>query len=808
MSSQPPDSSSPSDNLFHGVPRNLLIALYALVTIFVLILTIYLSIRALSPQPQTIPTILPDASVTPALIPTRTTTPSPSSTARPTFTPRPSLTPSITPTPSSTPTATLLPSLTPAFPRTEGQIYNLVDWTPELADRLIEHMQAYPRTLSAFARGQDNAGFYDAFSFAVLAQREALLQFPAAPQADQWLWDLAFNLARVGDPAAGEAYAVLIANELNQGTVDLSTVSTLDDLNDPRVNLELTSLDMITGYLSNHVVKVFSEENGGAIIWLLERSNGFEAHALATVFDFVHPTSIDFFVEDLTRDGNQEIVIFRSAVPGNRVYDIPRIFSLTTQPPDEIFFEPVEPPPVSADFQVQWAAVENGVSQADLQFVSMLFPPCPVKLQHTYKWNGKSFEFFTASYTVEPNQELLGFCDVVVNHAIRSWGPGPTIQIMETVLPFWPPEQTVDGDPYPEDALDQWRHRLGIYHALDGNMTRAKEYLQGITINPAIPDSSWIDPASEFLETYQDQRDIYRACLLTDFCDPREAIRAVVATFSGDDYSNALQILSDAGLLIRSSGFFDFDVDGATERWLILRATARAKPEFWILAQTEEGVEALIIDQVEETQPRITLVDPNQEPPIVQLGRNQTFVLQKAPSGLEIKFVEPVRVFSVDLTQEKLDELEAALLGGDDPAETRQQLLNLEGSSFFTCNFNTCPKFHYLLGLANELSGNEQRAVISYLTLWQEFSRSPFTTMARLKLEGIPPTPTPTLSPTATLTLTPTITPTVTPTATAGAITTSTGTPTPGASPTPIEGYPPPEVFPTSTAASYPAPTP
>ncbi|HEX6305444.1 MAG TPA: hypothetical protein VFZ76_14715, partial [Anaerolineales bacterium] len=662
MSSQPPDPSNNNDNLFMGVRRNLLIALYALLTILVLILTIFLSIRALSPQPQTIPTILPFASATPSISPTHTLTPSPSPSSRPTFTPGPSLTPSVTPTASSTPTTTLPPSLTPGFPITEGHIYDLVDWTPELADHVIELLQAYPRTLSAFARGQDNAGFYDAFSFAVFAQREALLQFPSAPEADQWLWDLAFNLARVGDHAAGEAYAVLIASGLNQGKVDLNNFSAPGNLIDPRINLEVTAVDPLPGYLSNNIVKVFSEENGGAIIWLRERPNGFEAHALASEFDFIHPTSLDFFVEDLTRDGNQEIVIFRSAIPGNQTYELPRIFSLSRQPANEISFEPVEPPPVSADFQVDWEPVENVSSQADLRFADSLFPPCPVEVQHDYEWNGRSFEFLTASYSAEPNQELLGFCEVVVNHAIRTWGPGPTVQIMETILPFWPPEQGMDGEPYPEDALDQWRYRLGIYHALDGNMTRAKDYLQGIAVNPAVSDSSWIDPAGEFLETYQDQRDIYRACLLTDFCDARAAIRAVVATFSGDDYSNALQILSDAGVLIRSSGFFDFDADGATERWLIIRATAISKPEFWILVQSEAGVDALIVDLVEETQPRITLVGATQEPPIVQLGRSQTFVLQKAPSGPEIRFVEPVRIFSVDLTQERLDEIEANLL--------------------------------------------------------------------------------------------------------------------------------------------------
>jgi hypothetical protein len=64
----------------------------------------------------------------------------------------------------------------------------------------------------------------------------------------------------------------------------------------------------------------------------------------------------------------------------------------------------------------------------------------------------------------------------------------------------------------------------------------------------------------------------------------------------------------------------------------------------------------------------------------------------------------------------------------------------------------------------------ESQAVEAYLTLWRNYSRSPFTIMARLKLKGegisvatpVPSgTPSPTPSPTPTITGTP---PTPTPT--------------------------------------------
>lgn len=788
------------------IRRTSLLALYALITIIVLILTIFLSVRALSPIPATIPTILPVETSTPTITPQPSSTSTLTLTPQPTFTPKPSVTPSITHTPSPSPTRTLPPTLTSAAPRAENERYALVEWTPDLADKLIELLEAYPSTLSAFARGEDNAGYYEAFKYAVFAQREALLRFPTAPEADIWLWQLAYDQARTGDAQAGTSFAVLLTNKLNQGDLQLDELSAFGKEQFPQATISLYPLRASSGSLGSNLVETSLEGNGAAFFWLLENSSGLDAYSLASNFDFIHSVDVGYFASDLTGDGNLDVLIYQSALPGSQKYDFPRIFNLDQLPPVELFFDPIIPPSIGTDFKVQWAPSDHTTEEGDLQFTTTLFPTCPLTVRHFYKWNGTTFELLRASYEVKPDPNLLASCGWVINHAIQTWGPEPTIHLMETVLPLWPPKETTEGKPYPQDALDEWRFRLGIYSALAGEMTQAREYLQEITINPAIPGSQWIQPAQDFLKTYQSQRDIYRACRQTDFCDPRYALQAVAATFSLDDYSAAPEILKDAGVLIRSSGFFDFDNDGVTERWFILRQTPTSIPEFWILLKTSEGIKALFVDQIEDNRPQISFLEPIEEPPIVQVGTSITFVLQHqdAPTEVTIKFVKPVRTFSVDLTEDKLNEIEAALLNGADPADMRQELLDLKGSSFFTCNFIICPKFLYLLGLANELSGNQREAVNQYLELWRGFPSSPFTTMARIKLEGetLPSTATPT--PTPTNTRTPTITPTPT-----GTLPTATPTETPTFTPTVTEtqegGYPPPNLTPSPTSGGgYP----
>jgi hypothetical protein len=81
-----------------------------------------------------------------------------------------------------------------------------------------------------------------------------------------------------------------------------------------------------------------------------------------------------------------------------------------------------------------------------------------------------------------------------------------------------------------------------------------------------------------------------------------------------------------------------------------------------------------------------------------------------------------------------------------------QTLEDLQASNRFNClNFRICDRFYYLLGLAYELNGRESDAINTYVKLWWEYRDSPFTTMARLKLEPISRvTPVPTSTPTET----------------------------------------------------------
>ena len=810
--SQQQDAAADQTDKTPPTQRSMFLAGFALVTISILILAILLSICTLvtidapTPIPDTqtaTPSIVPSSTPIPPSTPTSTPTPIP----LPTFTPvpvgSPTTTPTVTLTPTSTPTQA--PGLTPAYPLDDNEFYDLAEWTPRLATQLIEYMEAYPESLSAYARGADNSGYYQAFSYAIFAQREALLQFPAASQADDWTWSLAYNLARTGNSLAGDFYAALITDALNNDVISIQNLSDWDKLETYNLTIEIFPFNIPSDDNRNYLVKVTADVNGSSYFWLLETRNGFESFPLTSDFDFINPTTVDHTIDDLTGDGGTEVAISRSPVAGDYFYTLPHIFNLNEKPPVELAFTPYQAPAIGPNFTNTWLPVDDS-TEADLQFIDTVFPPCPVTVRHLYDWKARIYSFVADVYELNIDQDLLEYCELVVDHSTNVWGLDVTIQLMEAIFPYWPPDTDAYGDPYPPDALDEWRYRLGLYHALMANRELANSYMQGIVDFPSIPNSSWITPAQIFLTTYQSQRDIYKACLPSAYCDPQEALISLVDTFTVIDYQNAAEVLKESGVTLRAQGYFDFDADGVTEQWFIIRHYPSSALEFWIMSRIPAGVTILFLDNVETNQPAISYLDPDQTPPIVLVEPDITFTYdrQQLSQVPFITFVDLKTTYSADLTEKEIIALENALLEGVDPDLIRDNLIDLSYESFFTCNYINCPHYLYVLGLSNELSGYERDAVDAYLEVWRDYPSSPYTTMARLKLEGIAVPPTQTPSPVFTSTATPSFTATA-----PGTLTTPTPSQTPTITTTPPTSTPTGSITPTATSSSepYPAPT-
>ena len=804
----------------------LFLVLYAFATIIIVVLFIVLGYISLVPRKptRTLQSVTTQFKFSASLVisttPTPTLTPSATLTAtsKPTRSPTITSTSTITPTSTSTPTRTRPAPLVAAFPLAQNDLYRLSAWTPVQINRAIELLEAYPDTLSAYTRGTDNAGYFSAFQFAKFAEQEALVRFPNTSEADDWLWRLAYNQARLGEPEAIASFSGVITKNLNDKTIKVDGLPAWGKSQDPQVVIEVIPLQAKPGYRSNNLIKVNTIGNtGGGVLWLLETGEGFVSYPLSGYFDFINITSVGILVADLTGDDNPEIAIFRSAIPGSLNFIQPRIFDLNQQPPVLIPFEPQAVPEIGPDFQGNWTASKDETHQSDLIYTAIVFPPCPVTITHSYDWNGDSFTYAGGSYEINPDLDLLSYCQGVIEQSVNLWGLETAVNLMETLTPLWPPKSDKNGLPYPADTLSEWYYRLGLDYALLGKQTDSLKSLQTALASSIGMNSQWHDYTENFLTTYKTQRDIYKACLLSEGCGLRLALQSLLTTFSTQDYELATKVLQGAGVTIRSSGFFDFDGIPPTERWFVIRHHPMDDLEFWILVQTPLGVRGLFIGYVMSDPIRLSYVLPITDPPFVKLEPGVTFTFQREFPSQEprVQPGKPITIFSADLTQQGLNRIAGELFAGNDPAVILKELINLRASTYFTCSSTLCPYFEYLSGLTNELAGKEIEARDIYLDIWRIYPGSPFTILARLKLERTDITQTPTLTPTLTAatTLTPTLTaattftPTTTPTL---PLLSPTPTPTPTITPTPTptspdEPYPPP-FTPDPTQEGYPPP--
>lgn len=671
-----------------------------------------------------------------------------------------------------------------------NDLYLLRSWTPDDATNAINLLQAYPDTLYPDPANRQTVTYNAAYTYVVYLLREALLRFPTAPQAEQWRWNLAYDLAHINDPGVSDAYLALIREALDKQLTSPDSLPEWFSQHELRLTMEIYTFEPPPGYLSRKLIEI-EAPGGAAYLWLVESLDKVDLYPLTSYFDFANSIQVNFEVGDLTGDGIEELVVYADPPPGQTIPVLPQVYSLTTGLPPQLTFAPQLPFDTGTEFRVKWQ-----IDQGLLHSTITIYPACAVQAFQTYHWDGNQLVSTPIDYNIDSNPSELAYCSAVIDHVANQWGAKVTAPLMETLLPSWPPMLDPNGKPYPADARDEWRFRLGVYEALAGDSEKAQSTIKNLVELPTANDSRWVTPAQQFLAAYLSPNDVYTACLPTQFCDPGQAMQLILAAGNYNDPSAALEAMIHAGVIIRSSGNFDFDMDGEKERWVLLRHHPQERLQFWILASWEKGIKALFVDQVDSTQTRPYFHEPMDTPPIAQIEPKRGFVLGRLPLSRE-----PYLVFkTVEFipTRYTLDSLQADihdLFTGTDSATIRDRLVELQNSDRFNClNYRICDLFYYTLGLTYELSGDVSPAIDTYIKLWWENSNSPFMLIGRLKLNQLPyftRTPTRTITPTASATRTPTLTATITSTANPNvtpsitSTATETSTPTETLTPTP-----------------------
>jgi len=264
----------------------------------------------------------------------------------------------------------------------------------------------------------------------------------------------------------------------------------------------MVALKTPPGKLGSYLIEL-REEAGSSFIWLLQGTSSYQAEQLLTQFDFTNPRQANWIVAELDgqpADGD-EVAIYFSNLADETMLQPPQVYSLSGEEPRFLPFIPDKDIfQVGAQFDNYWAAAYNPEGGKDLVFQTSIFPACPLNLSRKYRWNGMYYKLVEEDYEFSQLPADLSACEAVIDHAAHYFGAQATIDLMEVLLPNWPPPQDVDGNPYPADEKDEWRYRLGVYHSLTGDFAGAVDQLNQVSTQPSAPNSRWVKPAQEFLE--------------------------------------------------------------------------------------------------------------------------------------------------------------------------------------------------------------------------------------------------------------------------------------------------------------------
>ena len=729
-----------------------------------------------------LPSSTPSETLTPTAITSPTITPSVTLTPRPTWTLRPPNTATQTPSPTTTqtPQRTYLATITPALPNRINERHALKGYSPEIADQAADLLRQMPDLKYPLLENRSQPAYHTMYQYAVFAYQEALLRFPAASQAEKWRWGLAFSLAQTGSPKASELYVRLFNELLETPSMQISDLAEAVHQKETDLTLVVHAIPVRPGFLGLYLLEV---QPGDMFFWVTKTPNSTKIHPLTEQFIFDAGTAPVYLYQDFTEDGIADLAIYRQPPEDTHLYH-PQFFDLSGPAPVQITLQAASAFDLKLGFEAELACNDCDTKKpATVTLTARVFPSCQLTVVRSYEWNGTELTDQGLKFSAFPAASTLAYCETIQNLVDTFYPPAASLAVMQAVEPLWPPPLDLKGRLYPADSLEKLHFRIGVYQGLSGDPKGMQTTLA------ALPSGTWQQAAQPFL-TADTSIEIFRACQAEILCNPEQALQAILKDLQPKTVEEAFSALLNGGVGMASSGVFDFNQDSQPERWFTLKLRSDQMLDFWILVQFAEGVRLLPVEQVQNTKPEIYFSVMESPEAIFQFKPRLGYILRFTP-GKTDAYLQPVQVDPA-LTTFTLDNLNAAqqsLFNGVAASAVRDRLRGVLRSGRFNCQTHQiCDRFYYVLGLSYELNGETGNAIESYLKLWWENKNSPFTIMARLKIQ---------VSPTATID--PRVTPSATPssTATPKPNTTTTATAT-------VQPYPIGTQTLTPTSQSYP----
>jgi len=601
----------------------------------------------------------------------------------------------------------------------------------------------------------DLSSYYSAFYPAALAYGYALVRYPDIPHPE-WQAGFALNLARAGDPLAAQAYALAATHALNTRAAVLGNLADWFHIRQSELTFTMHTLTPLPGDTDSAILAI----GGGGSAFLLVRLKDGRANVtpLTSQLDLTQSVASHFYQDDLNGDGMDEVMLWQEASKGGTQFWLPTVFDLSQDPPKTMPFNPIETIPFGLEYTADWKAgnLENGETGLILDIAA--FPPCPLNIHREYHWDGQYFNIVSTNYTIQPLKEYMGYCELLAGHASQYWDLDASTQIREQMQPFWPPVALPDGSTPPLDAKEEFAFRLGIAHALQGKQDQAVQEIRSVVPQTINVVNRWAEPAKEFLDVYRKPEDIYRACVVTEACSTRQALKSLEKFLAVGAANNLIDIMAGFGVYVRATGTYDFDGDATAERWFTVAPRPTSKLEFWIISETNQTPQLVFVSTINANLPKPETLPSSQSPAPIRLDEFTVFQLLRVPETRQIYVdILPADYFWDSYVPDILWKSSKSLFISGAPAQAHQELSSLLIDEQFACTTERiqCARFYALYALAAELDGDENEAVKNLLKIWRRYPDTSFALFTRLKLMHSTLFPTSTPKPTYTPTLPP-----------------------------------------------------
>ncbi len=686
-----------------------------------------------------------DVTQTPPHTPTVTLLPS-------TATKRPSATPTPRPTFTATasPTATLPPAWSPATPPPgDRSAWRLVPWTAEQADRLIAQTASQLLALEddpAFGGVYGGANLESMYGLLGMAEQEALLRFPEAPQADRWRWDLAYNQGiaylYAASPYAPElaTYAALLGDGLNAQGATLETLPDWFASHETRLALTVTLVEPMPPAKVSALVAI----DGMAYFWVTRQATTYTVVGLeSNLFYFREAGSWSKLV-DLTGDGHAEIVLTFSTSHCCGFSTEHVIYDVSSGPPVLLTF--VGP---TLSFDILQSSSDSSIEPLsanpkdgepglifDATYGDPYLDPCSIRRYDRYRWTGRAFVWTSTQHAVLPPDE---YDDPVFCEDVRVLAPsGAEADVAAQAA----------GDYYEDNAQAvlplRVRFRVAEYRARVGETMAAQAMLENLL---AIPEGEepkteapWREAARTLLDALRNDQPFLKICGQIAVCDWSAALTQWVGEQSTLRPDQLDANLKAAGVDLRASGPLALPPADAFTSWWVVRNPHTGQREFWIVAQIGDHFAARQAATLERDSAQVTVNRSGNAPDVYAVSDGQTstlFQIRLDPvSGLLVtlyRSLDPLDPEPDRVRAAQLDVWSAALFAGQDPDVIREGLRALRAP--LSCSTKDyCLPIDYAIGLASELLGDEQAAVEAYARAWEEEPDSLYAIWIRLKL--------------------------------------------------------------------------